>query len=149
MINRRKLLKSERKKDCTTGKQIIIKQKGFNKSTIDAKIEAVSKIMGKKTDKKRTNNIEEDILEIDDSLNDYYIEESKKATAANLNVRPAKIMTTLINGLKVVKDKIKYEFQLVTQEEYNQSKETVEQMDFNSKEEQNLTIENITSGIKK
>lgn len=28
----KKKLKSERKKDCTTGKQIIIKQKGFNKS---------------------------------------------------------------------------------------------------------------------
>lgn len=107
--------------------EIFAMRRGFNQAMIDAKIGTISKMLGKPTDKKRTVDEEEQNIEIDDSLNDYY--DTSKKTSTNLSVRPAKIMTTLTSKIKLIKDKIRYQFELIpVSEEIDNDK--VENIDF-------------------
>ena len=79
--------------------------------------------------------------EIDESLNEYNVETQK--TATNISVRPAKIMTTLSNGIKLIKEKIKYQFELVPVEE-GKMPEQVERMNFDNSNQE--VTETATTG---
>lgn len=117
--------------------EIFAMRKGFNQSMVDAKIATVSKMLGKTSTKKRELPKEETVIEADESLNDYYIEDEKKSTATNLSVRPAKLVTTLANKIKIIKDKIKYQFELVPVE--HEPQDFVERMDFEGNERAHST----------
>lgn len=106
-------------------------KQGFNEAMIDSKINMLEKTIGKETTLKREKPIVEDLFDRDESLNEYEVE--TKRSQNNLSVRPAKIMTTLSNGIKLIKDKIKYQFELVPVIE---GKEQVERMNFDNGEQE-------------
>lgn len=87
-------------------------KQGFNKAMKDAKISMLSRTIGKRTTLEREKPIEEDLFDRDESLNDYEVETKKPQS--NLSVRPAKIMATLSGKIKLIKDKIKSKFELVS-----------------------------------
>lgn len=120
--------------------EIFAMKKGFNQAMIDAKINAVGKMLGKTSTKKRTVENEENIIDVDDSLNDYFVEEKRPST--NLSVRPAKIMTVLSEKIKLVRDKIKYQFELVPINESNEV-DKVENIDFENSKEDYVPLESI------
>lgn len=113
--------------------EILAMKKGFNQAMVDSKIEVVSKMMGKPSNKKRTNLQEEDSLEVDNTLNDYYEESKSKNHFSNVNVRASKVMTTLTDKIKLIKNKIKYQFELVYEDDVvKEESQRVETMDFNN-----------------
>lgn len=120
--------------------EILAMRQGFNQAMVDSKIEVVSKMMGRPSNKKRTSSIEEDPLEVDESLNDYY-ESSKtvgKNRTSNVNVRTSKVVTTLIDKIRLVRDKIKYQFELVyVDEQIKENPTQVETMSFNNTNDSN------------
>ena len=117
--------------------EIYAMKQGFNQAMVDSKISMLGKMMGKKSILERTKREDELPPEIDESLNEYNVETQK--TATNISVRPAKIMTTLSNGIKLIKEKIKYQFELVPVEE---GKEQVERMNFDNGEQEVTTTVN-------
>ena len=109
--------------------EIYAMKRGFNQAMIDSKIRAVSKMLGKTSTKKRTEEINEELsFEETKDFNQFYVEERKKTSPVNLMVRPAKLMSTISSKIKLIKDELKYQFQAVTKEEFEQ--ERVERMDF-------------------
>ena len=104
-------------------------KQGFNKAMKDAKISMLSRTIGKRTTLEREKPIEEDLFDRDESLNDYEVETKKPQS--NLSVRPAKIMATLSGKIKLIKDKIKSKFELVS---WKDEKEIngVERMNFDN-----------------
>jgi len=128
--------------------EIFAMKKGFNKAMIDSKIESLGKLMGKPSSKTRDIPKEEEIMEVDESLNDYYIEDDKKSTTTNLSVRPAKLMTTLSNKVKLIKEKIKYQFECVPVSSIEEH-EMIERVDFESDTKiKGETVENVSRSKK-
>lgn len=121
--------------------EIYAMKQGFNQAMIDSKISMLGKMMGKKSTLERTKREDELPPEIDESLNEYNVETQK--TATNISVRPAKIMTTLSNGIKLIKEKIKYQFELVPVEE-EKIPEQVERMNFDNSNQE--VTETATTG---
>ena len=104
-------------------------KKGFNQAMIDSKIKMLGTMMGKTSTKTRTIQDNSEVLDVDNTLNDYYVEE--KRSYSNLSVKPAKIVTTLGNKIKLVKDKIRYQFEMVPVETAKET-EQVEVMNFDN-----------------
>jgi len=121
--------------------EIYAMKQGFNQAMIDSKISMLGKMMGKKSTLERTKREDELPPEIDESLNEYNVETQK--TATNISVRPAKIMTTLSNGIKLIKEKIKYQFELVPVEE-EKIPEQVERINFDNSNQE--VTETATTG---
>ena len=97
--------------------EIFAMKKGFNKAMIDSKLRVISGFIGKEVGKKKTIETEK-TNEIDNSINDYYVEK-KKPTSNNLVVRANNVVKTLADKFKVVKEKIKYQFELVPIDGYD------------------------------
>jgi len=131
--------------------EIFAMRKGFNQAMIDAKISTISKMLGKKSAKTRIADTTIDIEESVIDSNDYYVEDTRPKTS-NITIRPAKLMTAIAHGVKVIKDKIKYQFELVP---YDESVvEQVEQFDFEGTKTADtnspvVTMDELTSGIAK
>jgi len=114
--------------------EIFAMKMGFNSCMVNAKTSMIAKVFGKPTIKSRKEETES--IEIEEDINDYSVYNKKSYT--NLSVRPAKLMSVFFEKLKVVKDKIKYQFELVPID--NSKEEEVEQMKFDdsgSKQELN------------
>lgn len=109
--------------------EIFAMKKGFNQAMIDSKIKMLGTMMGKTSTKTRTIQDNSEVLDVDNTLNDYYVEE--KRSYSNLSVKPAKIVTTLGNKIKLVKDKIRYQFEMVPVETAKET-EQVEVMNFDN-----------------
>ena len=118
--------------------EIFAMKKGFNQAMIDSKIRMLGTMMGKTSTKTRTIQDNSEVLDVDNTLNDYYVEE--KRSYNNLSVKPAKIVTTLGNKIKLVKDKIRYQFEMVPVETAKET-EQVEVMNFDNNmiEEENVS----------
>ena len=113
---------------------------GFNQAMTDSKIVMLGKMFGKSSTKSREVEQDEVIKEDFSDTNDYQVSDKKAYT--NINVRPAKVVAMLGEKIKLVKDKIKYQFELVP---VNSVKEidTVQNIDFegnNYKMDNNLSI---------
>lgn len=109
--------------------EIFAMKTGFNKSMSSAKIQMLGKMFGKTSTKTR-DVVEEKIdVEVEETINDYSVYDKK--SYINLNVRPAKIISVFGEKLKVIKDKIKYQFELVPIER-TVEQETVQKINFDS-----------------
>lgn len=122
--------------------EIFAMKQGFNQSMIDSKIRMLGSMMGRTSTKTKTVPKEEEIELADTTLNDYYVEE--KRSSSNLSVRPAKIVATLGNKIKLVKDKIKYQFELVPVES-SKTTDEIEVMNFDN----NMVEEVNTSHVRR
>ena len=98
----------------------------------DAKLRMLGKMFGKISTKTRQVEEQEEEINHDEELNDYYVAEKKSYT--NLSVRPAKIMALLGEKFKLIKNKIKYEFELVTVDTHDDM-DRVQNIDFDSSHE--------------
>lgn len=123
--------------------EVFAMKKGFNQAMIDSKLQVVSKMLGTSTTKQRDEIKEEENLEIDESLNDYYISEKRQST--NIDVRPAKLISTLVNKIKLVKDKIKYQFELVPVD-LDDKVDKVEKVDFGGYEDNSNSSQKTRNG---
>ena len=89
-------------------------------------------MFGKTSTKTRQVEVQEEEIYHDEELNDYYVTEKKPYT--NLSVRPAKIMASLGEKFKLIKNKIKHEFELVTVDTHDDM-DRVQNIDFDSSHE--------------
>lgn len=115
--------------------EIFAMKKGFNQAMIQSKLQMLGRMFGKESIKKREFEQEEELIEEVNDINDYYVNDRKSYT--NLNVRPAKIMTSLVEKVKVIKDKIKYQFELVPVNS-NSEINSVQSVDFNKSDDEDF-----------
>ena len=91
--------------------EIYAMKTGFNNCMASAKIQMLGKMFGKISTKTREDKEEKLEIEVEEDINDYSVYDKKSYN--NLNVRPAKIISVFGEKLKVIKDRIKYQFELV------------------------------------
>lgn len=107
--------------------EIYAMKKGFNNIMASSKIQMLGKMFGKISTKTRDTSEERMEVEVESDINDYSVYDKKSYT--NLSVRPAKIISIFGERLKVVKDKIKHQFELVPLGNTDE-KEQIEKINF-------------------
>lgn len=88
--------------------EILAMKRGFNHSMGEAKIQMLSQTFGKTSIRYRKPDREKNIIDKIENVNDYDV--SNKKSYHNFNVRPAKIISIFGEKLKLIKEKIKYQF---------------------------------------
>jgi len=115
--------------------EIYAMKKGFNNIMAESKIQMLGKMFGKTSTKVREVQEDKVDLEIVNDINDYEVYNKKNYT--NLSVRPAKIISTLSEKFKVIKNNIKYQFELVSLDSVNEF-DSVQNIDFDGNQRNNV-----------
>lgn len=94
-------------------KELLVMRREFNYVTSEAKISSLASIFGKKSEKMRISD-EELTTEVQvEDANDYFVTPSK-ITFTNLNIRVGKVLTTMVDKVKLVPTFFKEQFKLTT-----------------------------------
>ncbi len=111
--------------------EIFAMKKGFNQCMAESKLQMLGKMFGKTSTKTRQIEEENIITDEIDNINDYQVNDRKSYT--NLSVRPVKIIAALGEKARLIKEKIKYQFELIPVDN-NDRNETIQSVSFDKED---------------